>query len=213
MIYTLFCQRIRNWLSQIHKSLLIAVFLSSMALIMIVNIRGSFEAYYGFYERESELRENHLYQSLSFIQSNDWVRGGLVYSGMETGYGFFAPNVASDFIVHFSVYNDTDSLLESRDFIPMNTKEGMVRIASAYTMFLEYRDSDSASINIKKCDIFLKGLSLQILKSRRKEACYVETTLYLYHHPTLADLNVDPMTKPKFFPIKFVKYTINDLWQ
>lgn len=194
----------------IRKIFLAAAFIFVITLICAVNIRAILHSYYGFYEIDG-LEENFTYQSLGFVESNYAVNDFLMYSGMETGYGFFAPNVASDFITIFSLYDERDSLIEEMNFVPLKNKESVMRIASAYTMFLEYSDTTN-TLNHQKCDIFLKGLALKVLQSAPSVASSVTVRLYLYHHPTLEMLSDSAIADPQYFLVDMKNYSRNDFW-
>jgi hypothetical protein len=193
------------------KSLQLLLIAFILTLITVVNIRGMIQNYYGFYypDKDDKLNDNGLYRSLSFIEDNRTLNLFLSYTGFETGYGFFAPNVASDFITAFTVYNPQGQVIDTSNFIRVRNKESFIRISSAYTLFLEYVKEDTLSIEYQKCNIFLQGLALKILQHVRN-ADKVRADLYLFHYPLLQQLEKEKRRKPDYILYASKVYTLHD---
>ncbi len=179
--------------------------------IIVVNIRATLDNYYGFYfpKEKNRAARAPLYRALSFVESNRVYRLFNTYSGLETGYGFFAPNVASEFVVSFTLYDGHHQVLDSCISVDFHNKESFMRMISAYSMFFEYKEGDTLNPEYQKCIIFLKGLSYQMLL-QTKRATSVKTNLYLYHYPMLEQLRERKMNSPVYFLYTSKTYQLND---
>jgi hypothetical protein len=163
--------------------------------IVCVNIRGMLLGYYGFYHTKQDAGNNKLYNSLSFVDDYRPYNLFLTYSGLETGYGFFAPNVASDFIVDLE---GQDSLGRPVDMAPLfKTKEGFLRMNTASSMFMYHATKDSSAYEHEKCRIFLKGIAMRLME-RDRSISRITARVFLYHHPLLGDINTLRQTKPAY---------------
>ena len=198
------------------KKVQVTVLALLLLIITITNIRGLLQNYYGFYYPEDKSRKskNRLLSFLNDIQDYRYYNVFNTYSGLETGYGFFAPNVASDFVVHFTLYDEKNMPVDSTNFIPLSSKEGMIRITTAYNMFLELNNSDSVSQENQKLLIFIKGMAGRTLEYYAP-AVAVKADLYLYHFPTLSQLKADREMQPLMLLFYTKTFTSKDYetWQ
>lgn len=168
-----------------------------VTVIIISNTRGLLQNYYSFYypEQESKLDENQIYSNLKKVSNYRLYNLFATYTGLETGYGFFSPNVASDFIVYFTVYDKQNKVIKTTNFTPLNSKESLIRITTAYNMFLSYNKNNLADMETQKCLVLLKGLAHKNL-IQNNEASKVKADLYLYHYPLLSQLKENKEMKP-----------------
>ena len=178
-----------------------------------VNVRGTIKHYTEFYyqkDSHERLAKNSFYQLFKFV---NWqpVSTIMTYTGLDTGFGFFAPNVASEYITEFHVF-DKDSLLLTTQYFPILKKESRLRLSSAYGDFQEYLEVKPDSIKLKKCNILLKGLSLKVL-SEHKNGNFVNSSVYLYHYPLLSQLKANPRMEPIMKPLKNVTFRRDETWQ
>ena len=94
-------------------------------------------AYYShisFFEKEPNLNIQYFFDAISNVTP---VYTFFKYTGLDTGYGFFSPNVASDFLIIHEIYKDgnkTNALSDTR----LKSKEGVLRFANINTIFMEY---------------------------------------------------------------------------
>lgn len=177
-----------------------------------VNIKGTIKHYTEFYyqtDGKERLENNSFYQVFKFVNHKS-VSTIMTYTGLDTGFGFFAPNVASEYITEFHVF-DKDSLLLSTQYFPTLKKESRLRLSSAYGDFQEYLEEKPDSLKLKKCDILLKGLSLKVL-SEHEQGSFVSSRVYLYHHPLLSQLKANPKMEAIMKPLKHQTYTNDETW-
>jgi hypothetical protein len=168
-----------------------------LASIVVVNIRGGLLSYYGFYYDKEKARGNRLFNSLDFVEDCRPYSLFLSYTGLETGYGFFAPNVASDFVLEFDCIDSTGKKSSASTSCLLKTKEASLRLNTACSMFMYYVRPDSTSPDKDKCRIFLKGLCLRLLEANR-DISSVTARVYLYHHPFLKDMEDHNSRKPSY---------------
>ena len=182
-------------------------------LVICVNIKSTIDSYNSFYHDdpgEAVGQDNFIYRSIEKLSDFKPIDFFLSYTGLETGYGFFAPNVASEFLTEFILRDNNGEVIEERTFIPLQTKEGMLRLSGTYTNFLEYIKSDTSTYEM--CDVILNSLSMNVLRSN-SDACSIETNLFLYHHPTLREKTEDPEALPRLIFVKKVAHEAGDLWE
>jgi hypothetical protein len=111
----------------------------------------------------------------------------LSYTGFDTGYGFFAPNVASDFVLMFDLKDAQGNTLQQRIMPRFEQKESMVRYTSMFNMFLEkikQAPTDSSSQYTQYLDIVIRQIAKNV-QSEFPDAVTVEAKLYLYDFPSL----------------------------
>ncbi len=169
--------RIRN----LFGLVLIGIFTT---ILFIINVFFSFDSYTTFYNDNKDVKK-HLVHTLSEnIYYSEPLNSLLNYTGFETGYGFFAPNVSSDFVLVFDVTSATDSLIIRRHFPTLRNKESIIRFSTFFGSFLELLEDSTSNFDKNYTQIFLKQCALDI-KKEYPEASVVKTKLYLYDFPTL----------------------------
>jgi hypothetical protein len=136
--------------------------------IIVVNIRSTLENYYGFYfsDKKDKIKSNVVYNALSFVEDSRLYNLFNTYTGLETGYGFFAPNVASEFIVDFTLYDKQNRVIAHNNMIDLKNKESVIRVSTALGLFLEVKPGDTSGMAYQKAIILLKGLSYKNLQQR-----------------------------------------------
>jgi len=184
-----------------------------LSISISVNIKGTIKHYTEFYyqkDGQERLKNNSFYQAFQFV---NWrpISTIMSYTGLDTGFGFFAPNVASEYITEFHVF-DKDSVLLATQYFPTLQKESRLRLVSAYGDFQEYLEDTPDSLKLKKCNILLKGLSLKVL-SEHKAASFVSSRVYLYHFPLLSQLKANPEMQPIMKPLKHQLYSYDETWE
>lgn len=151
-------------------------------------MKGTFDGYYGFYY------ENKSYQKpLAYTISEDITQSRPIsifasYTGFDTGYGFYAPNVASDFVMRFELKDKDGNILEEKTMPTFKSKESRVRYTTVFNMFLD-KISDKNRYDRKYyqyLDLIIKEIAANVMKENPRAAS-ISTRLYLYDYPTIAD--------------------------
>lgn len=214
MYYTEVCKGLGFFYMKHINKVYTVLFVVLITSTLFVNIKASISAYIDFYfpnESTEKKEENLFYSGLSFLEHPS-IATFLSYTGLDTSFGFFAPNVASEYITEFNFYTADSTYLATSYNPKMHQKESISRVRTAYSMFENYMDKKTDSLEIKKADIFLKGLASKALKEQ-DSAFYVNVMVSLYHYPTLKQLDRFKDMEPKFIVLKSKSYNRNEIWQ
>jgi len=169
-----------------RKFKLLAVLLLP-SLVFIIGLKGTFDGYYGFYYENTPYTKPLAYELTEKVVHSAPVSLFLSYTGFDTGYGFFAPNVASDFVLMFELKDSMGNTLQQCIMPHFEQKESMVRYTSMFNMFLDkisQEPQDSSSQYIQYLDIVIRQIA-QKVKSEYPGAATMDARLYLYDYPSL----------------------------
>ena len=112
------------------------------------------------------------------------------YSGFDTGYGFFSPNVSSNFIILIS---DGTKTYSSDDL--MNTNEGKQRFLGVNDIFLKNLDEKRNEDIVEANKVILKKINQAFEKKYNSK---FKTSAYLYDYPKLKDFKTKKLSLIKF---------------
>lgn len=169
-----------------RKWQLFAIFLL-LFLVFTIGLKGTFDGYYGFYYDKEDYKKPFVYELSNKITDFEPVSMFTAYTGFDTGYGFFAPNVASDFVLLFELQDAEGNVLEERIMPELKNKESIVRYTSVFNMFMDKvitSKKKSESQYHQYLDIVLKQIAKSVLKENYG-AAKCTAKLYLYDYPTL----------------------------
>ncbi|MFP3590482.1 hypothetical protein [Chryseobacterium sp. SIMBA_038] len=183
-----------------------------IALILIVCTSSTIDSYEkstsfvknsftdGLKDTKENIRE---FNSLPIIQEYQ------AFAGINAGYGFFAPNVASSYILKVSVYDKNKKLVKESYFPPFKSKEGLNRYHTLLGYFqdrltiLENKMQKKTSTDFNESDkygefldIFIKSIGRYYYKDYDSNKYNISCTLYLHHHPLLQEITTANKTKP-----------------
>ncbi|VXB13810.1 conserved hypothetical protein [Flavobacterium sp. 9AF] len=170
------------------KKLQLAGIFTVLLLVFIVGLKGTFDGYYGFYYAEKEYKKPITFTLTEEIIKLKPVSFFLSYTGFDTGYSFFAPNVASDFVLLFELKDQEGNIIENKIMPAFKNKESITRYTSVYNMFLDKISTEDGSMKDNKYQQYLDIIVKQIAVSVKKEnpkASTITARLYLYHYPDL----------------------------
>lgn len=156
-------------------------------LILTIGLKGTFDGYYGFYHEDGKYNKPIIYTLTEKIIAFPPISFFMAYTGFDTGYGFFAPNVASDFVLLFEIYDKNGQLIEQRVMPNFKNKESVVRYTSAFNMFLDKIPNGQNKTNNqydKYLDIIIKQITRSVLEAT-PQATHIISKLYLYDYPTI----------------------------
>jgi hypothetical protein len=108
------------------------------------------------------------------------------FSGAETGFAFFAPQVGSQYISHFHVYDAEDNLLESHSLPQLHQQESMHRYAAFLDLFQELiaKEKEDDHLDRRYARAVLHSMG-QRLGSKIEGANQVKCSISVYRHPKL----------------------------
>lgn len=170
--------------------------------IFLSSIISGYKSYTNVYSNKKvEIIENTI---LFFVKQKKY-QTFLNYTGLNTGYGFFAPNVLSSFLIVDTNYSNG---ISEKDYCNsfLKTQEGKLRFSGINNLYVKTVDNEkekTISLNKKQnkyLDVILKILSKNKLQGQGIDS--VTTKVYLYYFPSL---NEYPNLQPKFMEIKEVK--------
>lgn len=164
--------------SKLFKAFQLFVMSIVLFVIIVTSIRSSFNGYYSFYYENKEYQKPTLFKISDIIASNSVFRFFSVYSGFDTGYGFFAPNVSSDFIFMFRAYDHENNLIQIQQGVPFQSKESEIRFGCIGGMYLEkLNDKDHKNYDEKYnryLDVIIHEIS-DYLKNQNSLICKMES--------------------------------------
>jgi len=170
-----------------RKAQLVGIFIVIL-LVFTVGLKGTFDGYYGFYYSEKEYKKPLAFTITEEIIKLKPVSIFLSYTGFDTGYSFFAPNVASDFVLLFELKDKEGNTIENRIMPAFKNKESITRYTSVYNMFLDKISTEDGTMKDNKYQQYLDIIVKQIAVSVKKENPNTDkiiARLYLYHYPDL----------------------------
>lgn len=192
-------KKLSQYSKNINKLLTKIICIMILFSVCFSSLRTAYDSHTSFYKKEPN---KNFVEILDKIHANKIYNIFLNYSGLNTGYGFFSPNVSSDFIITHNIYkNNREYLIFSNSIF--QTKEGAHRFANLNSLFMEKVESIENetkidSMRIKYLDMILRRLNNYHTKNDMKIDS-IKTNLYLYHFPFLKEY---PNVKPKLIQIE-----------
>ena len=190
-------------MDKIKKRIQLFIACTILFIIILSCLKLTFDGYYGFYYVNERVERVKIAKFCDDAYNSEIISFLRSYTGLETGYGFFGPNVASDFVFVFKIFDSNGNLVETKENLNFNSKEGKIRFVTLNGMFLEkLTDENNKKFN-QYLDIIVKQVSRHCLKDYPSKYT-IETSLYLYDYPCIEKF--DSGEKQKVFLIK--KYNI-----
>lgn len=194
-------KQLKQFLRNIDYWFQITICIILLFSVVFSSFRTAYDSHVSFFKKKPN---ETLLKTLDKIGSNHEYNLFLNYTGLNTGYGFFSPNVSSDFIITHTIYKKQKEDLTFSNTL-FSTKEGAHRFANLNSLFMEkieaIEEEDKSKIDtlkIKYLEVVLKRLNNYNLE-RDKNIDSIKTTLFLYHFPFLKEY---PNVKPKFIKIE-----------
>lgn len=170
------------------KTIQIIIVVFVLFNVLLSSIKLTFDGYYGFYYENKKVEKTILSNISDYLYDSNPIFLFRTYTGFETGYGFFGPNVSSDFITVFKIYDEKGKLIKLLDRVNLKSKEGTIRFTTLNSLFLDkLTDKENKKYN-KYLDIVVKQIAKYVDKDYPKNY-KIETELYLFDYPTIVDFN------------------------
>ncbi len=179
-------------LSRIQK-FQIGLILFVLSVVFISSVKLTFDGYYGFYYEGKKYEPSFFAKVFDRLYDAPPVKFFSTYTGFDTGYGFFAPNVASNVVYVFEVYDETGHLVVRRfNDLGLKTKEGNLRFETFNLLFLDKlteightsEAGEMEILNDKYLDLLVKQMTRHVKKFYPDEYKVV-TLLYLHDFPSI----------------------------
>lgn len=155
-----------------------------LSIAMIYSITSTLDGYIQLYYFDKE-NDNApiMLDRLKWVQNTMFVKYYGILSGLDTGYGFFAPNVASVCQIQFEIKRSTGS--ELLNMPQLNSVESISRYATLMGQFQQKLLSVNKSGSENQyLDVVIKAMATQMLK-RYEDANSVVAVLYVSKYPSL----------------------------
>jgi hypothetical protein len=168
------------------KKIQLCAILSLLFLVFIIGMKTTFDGYYSFYYEDGQYEKPVVYQATEVMTKIPPINFFMAYTGFDTGYGFFAPNVASDFVLMFEIQDSLGRTIQQTAMPNFKQKESRVRYTSVFNMFLERlkkQDPKEKDQYAAYLDIILRQIALNV-KRDYPNAASVKAKLYLYDYPS-----------------------------
>jgi len=169
--------------------LFIGFFFIHFLIILLVSINSSTDSYTTFYD----VKKTGIYKVLLDVTAGIVNTPGISQyancAGIDAGYGFFAPNVASEYVLEYQLYGKNKQMAGIRRLPGFKNKESIMRYSTMLGGFqdklLAMNDTKKLkSIRIRYLDVLVKAMGRNILRDEN-DIVKVKGTLFLYDYPSL----------------------------
>jgi hypothetical protein len=160
-----------------------------LLLVFTIGVKGTFDGYYGFYYENKPYEKSFVYRASEDIIQSQAVSMFASYTGFDTGYGFYAPNVASDFVLTFELKDKNGNTIDEKAMPSFQKKESIVRYTTIFNLFLDKISGEKNKFDNKYyqyLDLIIKEIALNVMK-KNVNASQVTARLYLYNYPSIID--------------------------
>lgn len=127
------------------------------------------------------------------------------YTGAETGYGYYAPNVSSDVVLLLTT-KDANGKVTSISFPHFKSKEGRMRWTRVTSMFLDKINNTDSEHN-KYLNSILKSIALWTF-GKDPNTRSISADLLIYDLPDAKKVH-DGKKRPCYIKLGHYEYTLN----
>lgn len=113
-------------------------------------------------------------------------------SGTETGFGFFAPQVGSQYLSLFHIYDYKDALIASHTLPLLKQQESLHRYATFLDLFQQALDKENDHIDQRYARAILYSMG-ERLGLALKNAQKVECQILVFRYPKLHGMQEKPL--------------------
>jgi hypothetical protein len=189
----------------LKRKLFLFLTLFHFFIIIVISIQSSWKSIYEFYYGKDSLKISFPYKAVYFAKESPIVNLYSSFTGLDTGYGFFAPNVSSICNIEFEFYDVHNVLKKRMLFLPFNSREGYSRYSTFLGIFQDKMHKTVGEANknnhIKYLDVVIKSVSRNLLV-QNKSYYKVRANLYLYNYPTLMQHNAGTFPSNRVIPLE-----------
>lgn len=170
------------------KLFILSLIAFQLFVILIFNIHQTCDNTFNYYHPGVKEKPAALKVLEKILRSNSdflWYYG--TYTGTVTGYGFYAPSVASQVVYTFYVKDVNGRTVAARSIPEFETQEAVNRFSLCSSIWLE---KFNIKESVPRFDKLLKAITRQIAKDIAKNyaANTVDTKVYLYQYPGIDEL-------------------------
>ncbi|MDO4727503.1 MAG: hypothetical protein Q4B43_00710 [Bacteroidota bacterium] len=192
-------ERLNRLYKNIDNVIIALICLFILFSVFLSSFHTAYTSHISFYEKKSVPWVDKFF---NYFVENPLYETVLEYTGLNTGYGFFSPNVSSDFVIIHQIYKDGKESIKESDY-HFSTKEGAHRFRNLNNVYIEKLDeqqnkNDVDSLRMEYLGVIIKRLNSYSLE-RNSEVDSIRTTIFLYHYPLLEEY---PDTNSKLIKIE-----------
>lgn len=185
--------RIRSKKNKRLCLLIFAVFhLFVIALSTFISDYSTAKEYFSENEhlKGDDIKKDFLQESIYSILNIPGITPYAIISGTDAGYGFFAPNVASSYIIECVIKNEDGNVLTKKYTPAFKTHEGLLRYETLVSGFQErmkaLKKETNKNLYTRFLDIMLRSIGSNMFENcDDPKAKSASVTLYLYSYPML----------------------------
>lgn len=174
-----------------RKQAVFLIFLTlHLLVILAVCVKSTIANYTGFYKVAPAGPARHAMQAADVVSSLPGIRQYSVLAGVDAGYGFFAPNVASEYVLAFDCYG-ADSALRYRQGLPAfaqreSTTRYVTMLGSFQDKLMAMLDGkEASSAEQRHLNAIVRSMAMNML-AKDDSLAHVRAVLYVYDFPSLA---------------------------
>lgn len=157
---------------------------TNLAVVLVVNVFGTLDSFYS-YHYGNDYKKNVLVEVTEKMAFNTPVWTFATIAGTNASYGFYAPNVASQFGMVFSVFDINGKLIGTENGPRLNARESVHRFSLCISMMQDKLASDNKNVTLNDyLKVMLHQISMEI-KSYYPNGYKVGAVVYLYEYPSL----------------------------
>lgn len=176
-------------------------------MLVCNSIYMTVHSYTGFYEKK--LPNNIWYKGLDKIIANKYFEAYGKYTGAETGYGFYAPNVASSCVLviedgygrkmqpMFTNYETTVRYLNMCSWLFHNSTTNIPEEVAGAKPVAFYKGLNSHQIDSLYVEVLMKSISNKYIT----QGDTLSVKLKVLDYPSLVALNKEPIESENIYNI------------
>lgn len=185
-------QVITTVISNRRERIILTAMLAHCCLILIVSSWSAIKGYDRLYNSSNKdykamAASVYLHKLLTLPGIAHYTR----LAGIDAGYGFFSPNVASVYLIYFTPRDSANRPSETIIIPPFSNAESVIRYASLLTVFqkkliITEQEREEKKIYLRYLDAIAKSIGRKLLATHKDSSMQrMDITLYVYEYPSL----------------------------
>ncbi|MBW8683174.1 hypothetical protein [Chitinophaga rhizophila] len=178
-----------------------------IVMILFVCVYSVFDDYDAFYHgNKKDYKRPVALERVQSVLGIPILADYLRFAGIDTGYGFFAPNVASAYVIDFRLMNQEGQVVKSQYLPELKSGESVVRFGTLLGNFqrklkLMEKGENKKGLYGRYLDALVKAMGQSILKQNQQaDVSTVKAVLYMYSYPSLKEITLEKREK-KLIPL------------
>lgn len=158
-------------------------------VIFCVCVYSSIDSYISFYDIEKKGLQKGAMDATATVFTAPVLKQYATVAGIDAGYGFFAPNVASEYVLEYRHFDEQGMMVGRQRLPAFEQKESYMRYSTMLGGFQEKfialdDTAKSSTLKIRFLNVLIKSMGKNML-AENPVIHTVTATLYLYDYPSL----------------------------